>query len=198
MPVKKHLLLVIIIMLSVLSNKAKAQYYDNTYREDSWHVTVGPDFMAVINPQQLVDHPQVKGGYVTYSRLGLGASVHAEYYPNPFVGLTLGTGVTSISAKTPATGLDGSSVSNYLLVPFKIGVKAFFSQTMFLGAETGLGYTTPDYKSSHMAKIISPQLGYSNNDTGWEVSLKYEVDHLRSTYISTLGLHIAYSFDLSN
>jgi hypothetical protein len=189
MPVKKHLLLVIVILLSALSTKVKAQYYNNTYREDSWHVTVGPDLMAVVNPQQL---PGSGIKSVTYSRLGLGASVHAEYYPNPFVGLTLGTGVTTISANKP----DGAS--NFLLVPFKLGVKAFFSQTMFLGAETGLGYISPDYKTSHMAKIVSPQLGYSNNDTGLEVSLKYEVDHMKSTYISILGLHIAYSFDLSN
>jgi len=195
MPVKKHLLLVIIIMLSVLSNKVKAQYYDNTYREDSWHVTVGPDFMAVVNPQQ---YPGNGLTAATYSRLGLGASVHAEYYPNPFVGLTIGSGVTTISKKSEAGTPKNENFSNYLMVPFKIGVKAFFSQTMFLGAETGLGYVNPDYRASHMTKIVSPQLGYSNNDTGWEVSLKYEVDHTKSTYISMLGLHIAYSFDLSN
>lgn len=191
MPVKKYLLLVMTTILSVFLNKAKAQYYNNTYREDSWHVTVGPDFMAVVNPLQLTTDPNVHGGYVTYSRLGLGASVHAEYYPSPFVGLTIGTGVTTISAKSP------SAASNYLLVPFKIGAKAFFSQTMYLGAEAGLGYTAPEYKNSHMAKIISPALGYNDNNSGWDVSLRYEVDHMSSTYISMFGLHIAYSFDLS-
>lgn len=192
MPVKKYLLLVMTTILSVFLNKAKAQYYNNTYREDSWHVTIGPDFMAVVNPLQLTTSATTgKDTYTTYSRLGLGASLHAEYYPSPFVGLTIGTGVTTISAKSP------NSASNYLLVPFKIGAKAFFSQTMYLGAEAGLGYTNPGYKSSHMAKIISPALGYNDNNSGWDVSLRYEVDHMNSTYISMFGLHIAYSFDLS-
>jgi hypothetical protein len=191
MPVKKYLLLVITVTLSILANKAKAQYYNNTYREDSWHVTIGPDFLGVINPSQ-PSTTTINHKTATYSRYGLGASIKAEYYPSPFVGLTIGTGFEYIPSKAPA------SASDYTLVPFKIGAKAFFSQTMYLGAEAGLGYGNPSYYDSHLVKIISPSIGYNNNDSGWDINLRYEVNHLKGNYISALGLHIAYSFDLTN
>jgi hypothetical protein len=194
MPVKKYLLLVTTIILSTFFNKVKAQYYNNTYREDSWHVTIGPDIMGVINPIQQVDLTnsstgRVTQGYIKYSRLSVGGSVHSEYYPSPFVGLTVGVGANFI----PGSG----SANSLVLVPVTIGAKAFFSQTMYLGAEAGLGYSSIEYKNSRLAKIVSPALGYNNNDTGWDVSLRYEVVHGSNQYLSMLGLHIAYSFDLS-
>lgn len=198
MPVKKSLLLVISIALCVLTKTAEAQYYNNTYREDSWHVTVGPDFFALINPNnQPVDRLTTtssgtsKLGYTNYSRVGIGATVHAEYYPNPFVGLTLGTGIAYIPAKLP------KNASDYTLVPFKLGVKGFFSQTMYLSAETGLGYMSPSLRNSHMAKLVAPEIGYNDNNSGWDINLRYEVIHGSGSYLSMFGLHIAYSFDLS-
>jgi hypothetical protein len=195
MPVKKYLLLVMTIILSAFFNKVKAQYYNNTYREDSWHVTIGPDIMGVVNPIQQVDLTNSTTGKITqsnikYSRLSVGGSVHAEYYPNPFVGLTIGAGANFI----PGTG----KAKSLVLAPVTIGAKAFFSQTMYLGAEAGLGYSSITYKNSHLAKIVSPALGYNNNDTGLDISLRYEVVHSTNQYLSMLGLHIAYSFDLTN
>ncbi|WCT13825.1 hypothetical protein [Mucilaginibacter jinjuensis] len=191
---KKYLPLVITIALSVFLNKAQAQYYNNTYREDSWHVTIGPDIMGVINPTQQVDFTnpttgKVAPNYVTYSRLSAGGSVHAEYYPNPFVGLTIGVGADFIPGTKNAKSL--------VLVPITIGAKAFFSQTMYLGAEAGLGYSSISYKGSRMTKLVSPALGYNNNDNGLDISLRYEVMHGSNQYLSMIGLHIAYSFDLS-
>jgi len=194
MPVKKYLLSITIIALSIFCNKAKAQHYNNTYREDSWHVTVGPDFIGVINPFQNIDPADAPNApkSVTYSRLGVGGTVHAEYYPSPFVGLTIGTGADFIPKKG-----NNKYVKDLILVPVTIGAKAFFSQTMYLGAEAGLGYSSVAYKGSNLTKIVSPQLGYNNNDTGWDINLRYEVLQGRNQYLSFFALHIAYSFDLS-
>lgn len=193
MPVKKHLLSITIVALSIFCNKAMAQHYNNTYREDSWHVTVGPDFMGVINPFQNID-PEKTGApsSVKYSRLGLGGTIHAEYYPSPFVGLTIGTGVDYI----PKTGKN-VNVKDLFIVPVTIGAKAFFSQTMYLGAEAGLGYSSVAYKGSNMTKIVSPKIGYNDNDNGLDINFRYEVMHGRNQYLSVFALHIAYSFDLS-
>ncbi|OKS85131.1 hypothetical protein [Mucilaginibacter polytrichastri] len=192
MPVKKYLLLVITIALSFFANNAKAQYYNNTFREDSWHVTIGPDIFGVLNPNQYIDNTNTKLPPIPniVSRLGIGGTVHAEYYPNPFVGLTLGTGVEFFKAS-------GNGYKNQIVVPGTIGAKAFFSQTMYLGAEAGLAYTTLAYKDSHIAKIVSPALGYNDNNTGLDISLRYELLHSKNQYMTSFGLHIAYSFDLS-
>ncbi len=193
MPVKKYLLSITIVALSIFCNKAKAQHYNNTYREDSWHVTIGPDFLGVINPYQNID-PKTTGApsSVTYSRLGLGGTIHAEYYPSPFVGLTIGTGGDFI----PKTGKN-ENVKSLMIVPVTIGAKAFFSQTLYLGAEAGLGYTSVAYKGSHTTKIVSPQIGYNDNNNGWDFNLRYEVMQGKNQYLSVFALHIAYSFDLS-
>lgn len=193
MPVKKYLLSVTVVALSIICNKATAQHYNNTYREDSWHVTVGPDFIGVINPYQNIDAAKLGDPTsVTYSRLGVGGTIHAEYYPSPFVGLTIGTGLDFI----PKTGKN-DKVKSLIIVPVTIGAKAFFSQTMYLGAEAGLGESNVAYKGSKLTKIVSPQIGYNDNDNGLDVNLRYEVLQARNQYLSFFALHIAYSFDLS-
>ena len=194
MPVKKYLLLVSIAAFSVLTNKAKAQYYNNTYREDSWHVTIGPDIFGVINPQQTIDKYNPTTNRVVQSpnrlsHLGIGATVHAEYYPNPFVGLTVGTGAEFFK------GLKNNQ--NQFVVPGLIGAKAFFSQTMYLGTEVGLAYTSLVYKDSQLAKIVAPAIGYNDNNTGLDISLRYELLHSKNQYMTSFGLHIAYSIDFS-
>lgn len=195
MPVKKSFLIITIIALSVIVNKAKAQHYNNTYREDSWHITIGPDLLGVVNPlAQQIDPPS--GSTVTtanYSHVGFGGSVHAEYYPSPFAGLTLGTGVEFI----PKTSKNNSAVKDLTLVPLKVGAKAFFSQSWYLAAEAGIAYSSTSYKGSQRPLIVSPQLGYNDNDSGWDINLRYEVVHGKNQYLSMFGLHVAYSFDLS-
>ncbi|NCD68386.1 hypothetical protein [Mucilaginibacter agri] len=193
---KKSFFLITIVALSIFTSKVKAQHYNNTYREDSWHVTIGPDFLAIVNPtSQAIDPPSAGSTtkVVNYSRLGIGGSIHAEYYPSPFVGLTIGTGGEFI----PAASNNRSDVKDLFLVPVKIGAKAFFSQSWYLGAEAGIAYASVAYKDSHRPLLVSPQLGYNDNDTGWDINLRYEVMHGKNQYMSMFGLHVAYSFDLS-
>lgn len=164
-------------MISV--NKVKAQSFLNAYREDTWHLGVGPDLAAVVNPAP------------TQTRLGAGAQVHFLYYTNPNVGLSISTGFLTVLSKS------GSREPNYTLVPFTVGAKAFISSSVYLGTDVGLGYVSPKQNSAGSTKILAPSIGYNDPDSNFDINLRYQVDHQHDGYLSMLALHISYYFDLT-
>ncbi|WDF54469.1 hypothetical protein [Mucilaginibacter sp. KACC 22063] len=173
---KKFSLLLFLFSSAFIAQNVKAQSFLNAYRENTWHFGIGADAAGVINPGS------------TLSRFGLGGQLHLLYYPTPNVGVSVSTGFFTIPGK--------DKNKNYSVVPFTIGAKAFVSQDIYLSTEVGAGYLTPK-TGSNMTKIVAPGIGYNDNDTGLDISLRYQVNHQRDTYVSMIALHLAYYFNLS-
>ncbi|MCJ8210244.1 porin family protein [Mucilaginibacter sp. RS28] len=174
-------ILLIVAALFVLHN-AKAQSSNNSYREDSWHLVVGPSGLVNVKPGSDVLH------------IGYGAEGQLEYYPTNYVGVTVSTGYLRLIGAKP----NGVKLPDFSFVPIRAGLKGFVVSNLYLLADVGIGFASPKgMLNSTFVKTIAPGIGYSNQDIGLDISLKYENLNQRNNYLSMFGLNVAYSFNLS-
>lgn len=171
--------LLTLIAALIIVNVAKAQYYSSsTYREDSWHVNIGPEGFYNFNP-----------GHAIYP-YGYGGALRLEYYPNNYMGIIVNTGFRMLKAKAPTV--------NFKYIPVTAGIKGFFLPQWYLGGEFGAAYTDPQMGyTTKIAKVIAPSIGYNNTDYNFDISIRYENVHAQDHYVSQLALSLTYSFDLT-
>ena len=136
----------------------------------------------------------VEGGIPTgsikdYSKFELGGTARLQYGVAKDVALTLTSGYYNFFASQSAKDLGGKSVG---VVPAKLGVKAFFAQNIYFGAEAGAGFETNYAKNTKL--ILSPGLGWANKS--WDVGVRYESLSGQSDSYGTVALRIAYGFAL--
>lgn len=183
----KYLFLTTLITFFLTINKAKAQYYDDFYREDSWHMSIGFDGLYNQNP-----------GKAFYTA-GVGAQVSAIYYPNAYVGLSVTSGYYNLLGKERVVGSSVVRQPNFQYIPLKFGVRGFVTPTWYIIGEFGAGYADPQIaKGTHFSKTIAPGFGYDNPDRRIDISLRYENMHHRNSYVSMIALQLAYSIDFSD
>ena len=78
------------------------------------------------------------------------------------------------------------------IVPLKAGIKAFFSQNGYFGAEAGAGFETNSGGDTKL--ILSPTLGWANQT--WDVGVRYENFSGQNNNYGLVGLRVAYGFKL--
>lgn len=133
------------------------------------------------------------------SSIGIGITPRLQYGLSGNLAFTLTSGYYHFFGKTytanfytpfgnTSTTVTGADIN---LVPLKFGIKAFFTEGWYFGAEAGAAFSTA--KSGNTSLDLSPALGYASG--AWEVSGRYE--HLSNNgSIAFVGLRVAYGFDL--
>jgi len=138
----------------------------------------------------------VEGGIPTgaihdYSKFELGGTARLQYGIAKDVALTLTSGYYNFFADQNAKDIGGKSIG---LVPVKVGVKAFFTDNVYFGAEAGAGFETSSQYVKNTKLILSPGLGWANKS--WDVGVRYENFSGQNDSYGTVALRLAYGFSL--
>lgn len=139
----------------------------------------------------------VEGGIPTgsinnFSNFELGGTARLQYGLSNNLALTLTSGYYNFFAKSITINGVTSTPSGQGLVPVKLGIKAFFAQNLYFGAEAGAGFETNYAKNTKL--LLSPGLGYANKS--WDVGVRYESLSGQNDNYGTVALRVAYGFGL--
>lgn len=135
------------------------------------------------------------------SNVGIGGTARLQYGIANNLALTLTSGYYNYFGKE--IGNTGVKYKSLGMVPVKAGIKAFFTDNLYFGAEVGAGFETKafgDYQGNNVEfkkntkLILAPGLGYASKS--WDVGVRYENYSGQSNNYGTLGLRIAYGFGL--
>ena len=139
----------------------------------------------------------VEGGIPTGdigSDFMLGGTARLQYGASDNLAITLTSGYYNFFGEELPNNPDRYDVG---IVPVKAGVKAFFTDNLYFGAEAGAGFNTSEGGTTKL--ILAPALGWA--DQHWDVGVKYEnfsgnnktnVDY----NFGVIGLRVAYGFGL--
>ncbi|MEO6149679.1 MAG: hypothetical protein ABIN95_08365, partial [Mucilaginibacter sp.] len=72
-----------------------------------------------------------------------------------------------------------------------LGIKSFFTDNLYFGAEAGAGFGTKNASGTKL--ILAPAVGWA--DQSWDVGVKYENFSNKGSY-GVIGLRVAYGFGL--
>lgn len=138
----------------------------------------------------------IEGGIPTgkisdYSKFQLGGTARLQYGLSDNLDLTLTSGYYSFLADHDAKAIGGKAIG---VVPVKVGIKAFFAQNIYFGAEAGAGFETSSQYVKNTKLILSPGLGWA--DRSWDVGVRYESLSGQNDSYGTVALRIAYGFAL--
>ncbi len=131
------------------------------------------------------------GNASNVSNFSLGGTARLQYGVTNDLALTLTSGYYNMFGKqlpAPLTGRYG----DVGIVPLKAGIKAFFSPSLYFGAEVGAGFETNAGGSTKF--IASPGIGWANKS--WDVSARYENFSGQSNNYGLAALRVAYGFEL--
>jgi hypothetical protein len=149
----------------------------------------------------------VDGGVVTgdahnYSNLELGGTARLQYGVSDNLAITLTSGYSNFFGKS----IDGTNdkYQSLGLVPIKAGIKYFFTQSLYFGAEAGVGIETKTFAypgeaddlsdETHTKLLLAPAVGWANKH--WDVGIHYENYSGSSANYGVVGLRLAYGFGL--
>ena len=125
------------------------------------------------------------------SNFELGGTARLQYDATSNFDYTLTSGYYNMFGKNQV--IDGVNYKQHLgIVPLKVGIKAFFAQNIYFGAEAGAGFET--ISGGNTKLILSPTLGYA--DKTWDVGVRYENFSGQGNSYGLVGLRLAYAFAL--
>ena len=143
------------------------------------------------------------------SNVGVGGTARLQYGIANNLALTLTSGYYNYFGKTADVAeVNGNVITakykSLGMVPVKAGIKAFFTNNLYFGAEVGAGFETKgfgdvkgndDFEVKKNTKLLlAPGLGYASKS--WDVGVRYENYSGQSNNYGTVGLRIAYGFGL--
>ena len=128
----------------------------------------------------------------TGSNFALGGTARLQYGADEGLAWTLTSGYYNFFAKSYTVGGTTFKGNDAGIVPVKLGVKGFFAQNLYFGAEAGAGFETASGGNTKL--ILAPGLGFANQT--WDVSARYENFSGQSNNYGLVGLRIAYGFKL--
>ncbi|MGF7072117.1 hypothetical protein [Mucilaginibacter sp. R-33] len=132
-----------------------------------------------------------------FSNFELGGTARLQYGVSNNLALTLTSGYYNFFGKDYT--IDGltHSARDLGLVPLKAGIKAFFAENVYFGAEVGAGFETKERfpgAEKQTKLILSPAIGWANKT--WDVGVRYENFSGQSNNYGLVGLRVAYGFGL--
>ncbi len=130
------------------------------------------------------------GNASNVSNFSLGGTARLQYGLTNDLALTLTSGYYNMFLKSPFK--DAPGAKDIGIVPLKAGIKAFFAENLYFGAEVGAGFETNSGGSTKF--IASPGLGWANKS--WDVSARYENFAGQNNNYGLVGLRLAYGFEL--
>lgn len=132
------------------------------------------------------------GNASNVSNFSLGGTARLQYGVTNDLALTLTSGYYNMFGKTYNVGATSVKAGDIGIVPLKAGIKAFFSPSLYFGAEVGAGFETNSGGSTKF--IASPGIGWANKS--WDVSVRYENFAGQNNNYGLVGARIAYGFEL--
>lgn len=159
-----------------------------------------------ITPNKLRFGFGVEGGLATgnahnYSNLELGGTARLQYGLDKNLALTLTSGYYNFFGKSePNTTTKYQSLG---MVPIKLGIKAFFTDNLYFGAEVGAGIETKTFLPQGIDEkfankdtklILTPGIGYATKH--WDVGARYENFSGQGNSYGLAALRVAYGFGL--
>lgn len=126
------------------------------------------------------------------SNLELGGTARLQYGTSDHFALTLTSGYYNFFGKDYTVGNTTINGQSFGIVPVKAGLKAFFSDNVYFGAEAGAGFETKGAKNTKL--ILAPGLGWANKS--WDVGVRYEDFSGQNNSYGMVGARIAYGFEL--
>jgi hypothetical protein len=99
----------------------------------------------------------------------LGGTARLQYGVANNLALTLTSGYYNLFTKSEFKDLGANDVG---IVPVKLGIKSFFTDNIYFGAEAGAGFITNKDSDASAKLILAPALGWA--DKTWDVGVKYE------------------------
>ncbi len=162
-----------------LGTNVKAQ----TTEKSAWRLGIGVEGGIPTGDMK----NSVAGGQ-DYSKFQLGGTVRLQYGVSDNVALTATTGYYNFFATNSGKDLG--------VVPVKLGLKAFYTDNLYVGGEAGAGFETVSWAGGdkNTKLILAPTLGWA--DKSWDVGIKYENFSGQSINYGTIGLRVAYGFSL--
>jgi hypothetical protein len=148
----------------------------------------------------------VEGGLATgnahdFSNLELGGTARLQYGVSSNLAITLTSGYYNFFGKDePGTDTKYQSLG---MVPIKAGIKYFFTQSLYFGAEAGVGIETKTFLPQGIDErfaekdtklLLSPGLGWANKH--WDVGVRYENYSGQSNSYGLVAARLAYGFGL--
>lgn len=166
---------IVTILFIIISSPTKAQFYPNTYRGESlWQVNVGVN--GLVSP-----YPPRKPSY--------GASASIQYGIEPTIT------VRASVAYNVLRGYYKQQDFNY--IPVTLGAMAYVTPNLYVSADAGLAKSNNILKSKNTLWLyVSPGIGYSVPNSGFDVGLHYDVLNRGNDVVSALGLKLSYSINL--
>ncbi|GAA4331890.1 hypothetical protein GCM10023149_37930 [Mucilaginibacter gynuensis] len=136
----------------------------------------------------------IEGGIPTgdikdYSNFQLGGTARLQYGAADNLAVTLTSGYYNFFAKS---AYSDAGFKDAGVVPVKLGIKTFFTDNLYFGAEAGAGFETN--KGGDTKLLLSPALGWA--DKTWDFGVKYENFSGQGNNYGAVGLRIAYGFGL--
>ena len=134
------------------------------------------------------------GNFSNSAKFGLGITPRLQYGITNKVALTFTSGIYHFFPKDMYYQ-DASQSYKYRwdldLIPVKVGVKAFISSNIYLGAEAGVGFQV-DNGGGDTKSLFSPSIGYATKK--WDIGLRYENLSGNGFRNGVIGLRAAYGF----
>lgn len=132
------------------------------------------------------------GNASNVSNFTLGGTARLQYGLTNDLALTLTSGYYSFFGKSYTVGTTKVDGPNFGVVPLKAGIKAFFAENLYFGAELGAGFETSTGGNTKF--LAAPGLGWANKK--WDISARYENFAGQSNNYGLVGLRLAYGFEL--
>jgi hypothetical protein len=128
-----------------------------------------------------------------YSKFELGGTARLQYGLTDNLALTLTSGYYNFFA-TNNVNQNGRDLG---LIPVKAGIKAFFTNNLYFGAEAGAGFEVHpalEGGEKNTKLLLTPGVGFANKS--WDVGVRYENLSGQNNSYGLVGLRIAYGFGL--
>ncbi|MEO7212459.1 hypothetical protein [Mucilaginibacter sp.] len=170
---------------------------------------IGTNSFAQTTPQGKFDFNIGVDGLVPTGKLqkyssnfGLGITPQLQYGLTNRLALTFTSGYYRLFGKTyDSRGyIDPYKTNHQDMIPVKLGLKAFITSNIYIGAEVGVAFQTNvgigsniGYETGRNTKLIlAPGIGYATKS--WDFGIRYENYSGGNAHYGTLGLRIAHSF----
>jgi hypothetical protein len=126
------------------------------------------------------------------SNIYAGVTPRLQYGADEGLAWTLTSGFYNFFGKNYTVGNTTVKGGDLGMVPVKLGIKGFFAENFYFGAEAGAGFET--ISNGNTKLIVAPGLGFANDK--WDVSARYENFSGQGNNYGLVGLRVAYGFKL--
>lgn len=124
------------------------------------------------------------------SHFSLGGTARLQYGLSDRFAITLTSGAYHFfTIINPATG---QRYNSYGVIPVKGGVQAFFTRSLYFGAEAGIGREATDSGFGPNRTLLSPALGWACRR--WDIAAHYENFNSNGHTYGLAALRTAYAF----